>query len=60
MTNSRPQIFSAAARVLVNRDYCSAIKVALNDSRTLKIEIDQGNDRTSCDWFSIGFGAIER
>ncbi len=30
----------------------------VSGARRLRVEVDQGNGTTNCDWFSIGFPAL--
>lgn len=41
-------------RILLRREDRPMLRIGLNGAKTLKIELDQGNDSVTCDWFSVG------
>jgi hypothetical protein len=47
-------------RLLLDQNDRPQVRVDLNGATTLKIEVDQGNDRITCDWFSIGLAPITK
>jgi hypothetical protein len=46
-------------RLLVDRNYEQALPVKLAGGHTLRIEVDKGNQVSSCDWFSVGVSKLE-
>lgn len=40
--------------VTVNRDYDTPLRLDVATARTLKVSVDDGNNGTWCDWFSLG------
>lgn len=46
-------------RLLVDRNYEHALPVKLAGGHTLRIEVDKGNQVSSCDWFSVGVSKLE-
>ncbi len=46
------------SRFIVNRDHTRPLVLDVSGARRLRVEVDQGNATTNCDWFSIGFPAL--
>jgi hypothetical protein len=46
-------------RFIVDRTYKDKLSIATQGGRTLRIEVDKGNDVTWCDWFSVGVDKLE-
>ncbi|MGN2242006.1 LTA synthase family protein [Frateuria sp. GZRR33] len=46
-------------RLLVDRDYARKLPVKLAGGHTLRIEVDKGNQVSSCDWFSVGVSKLD-
>ncbi|MDR7135219.1 hypothetical protein J2X06_002428 [Lysobacter niastensis] len=42
-------------KVTVDRNYVESVAVDTSAAKTLKLVVNQGNDSTTCDWFSVGF-----
>jgi len=41
-------------KMTVDRNYNQLLPLELTKSRTLKVEVNQGNDAATCDWFGLG------